>query len=114
MSRVIDSHHHLWNFSEAEYDWIRRDMSVLRQDFTPEMLYSELAASGIDGCVAVQARQSLEETDRLLALAKGLPLHKGRYRLVTLTERQRGKGDSIQSRRRTRQTPGGCSTRGRG
>ena len=77
MSRVIDSHHHLWNFSEAEYDWIRRDMSVLRQDFTPEMLYSELAASGIDGCVAVQARQSLEETDRLLALAKDSPFIKG-------------------------------------
>ncbi len=77
MNKVIDSHHHLWNFSEAEYGWIDRDMIVLRQDFSPGMLRSELAASGIDGCVAVQARQSLEETDWLLTLANKSPFIKG-------------------------------------
>jgi L-fuconolactonase len=77
MSSIIDSHHHLWNYSEAEYGWISPEMSALRRDFTPQMLFPELTSVGIDGTVAVQARQTLAETDWLLSLAENSPFIKG-------------------------------------
>jgi L-fuconolactonase len=66
----IDAHHHLWSYSSAEYDWISEEMEVLRRDFLPEDLDSVLASAHIDGSIAVQARQTLAETDWLLSLAQ--------------------------------------------
>ena len=45
-------------------------MRLLRRDFLPKDLMAEMAAAGIDGAVAVQARQTLEETRWLLELAE--------------------------------------------
>ena len=58
----IDAHHHLWRYTPEEYGWIDEEMKVLRLDFLPRDLYAEIAAAGIDGTVAVQERQTLEET----------------------------------------------------
>jgi L-fuconolactonase len=66
---VIDSHQHFWRYNPAEYGWISDSMSVLRRDFLPDDLKSEVARAGIDGVVSVQARQSLAETRWLLELA---------------------------------------------
>lgn len=66
----IDAHHHLWRYTPEEYGWIDEEMKVLRLDFLPRDLYAEIAAAGIDGTVAVQARQTLEETRWLLDLAE--------------------------------------------
>jgi L-fuconolactonase len=66
----IDSHHHLWRYSPHEYDWIDDSMAALRRDFGPEDLKRELDAAGFQGAVAVQARQTLEETRWLLDLAE--------------------------------------------
>lgn len=65
----IDAHHHLWKYSAQEYDWIDDNMKIIRRDFLPADLKQVLASAGIDGAVAVQARQILEETDWLLGLA---------------------------------------------
>lgn len=65
----IDAHQHFWKFDAAEYGWIGADKQVLRKDFLPGDLEPELAAAGITGTISVQARQSLEETRWLLALA---------------------------------------------
>jgi L-fuconolactonase len=65
----IDAHHHFWTYSREEYGWIDESMAVIRRDFLPEHLEPEIRACGIDGVVSVQARQTLEETRRLLALA---------------------------------------------
>jgi L-fuconolactonase len=46
-------------------------MAALRRDFLPADLKPELERSGFQGCVAVQARQTLEETRWLLELAEG-------------------------------------------
>lgn len=70
MKRVIDAHHHLWEFNEREYGWIGADMSSIRRDFSVWDLESELSAVGVDGTVAVQARQTLAETDFLLEIAE--------------------------------------------
>ena len=65
----IDSHHHLWRFNPKEYGWIDEQMQVLRHDFLPPDLYKEISAAGINASIAVQARQTLEETRWLLELA---------------------------------------------
>lgn len=74
---IIDAHHHLWRYSPAEYPWIDDTMTQLRQDFVVEDLERELAGAGIQGAVAVQARQTLEETDWLLSVAEKSPLLRG-------------------------------------
>lgn len=66
---VIDSHHHFWNYTEADYGWIPPAWSVIRRDFLPDDLRREIAIAGVDGVISVQARQSLAETDWLLGFA---------------------------------------------
>lgn len=66
---VIDSHHHFWRYTAEEYGWIPPEWAALRRDFGPEDLGREIAASGVDGVVSVQARQTLAETDWLLEIA---------------------------------------------
>ena len=65
---MIDSHHHLWNYSAAEYDWIPPG-SPLAQDQLLDQLDAATSAAGVDGTVVVQARQTLAESDWLLSLA---------------------------------------------
>jgi L-fuconolactonase len=67
----IDAHQHFWRYSEEEYGWINDAMASIRRDFLPVHLLPLLEESGIDATVAVQARQSLEETEWLLELAEG-------------------------------------------
>lgn len=65
----IDAHHHFWNYNAAEYGWIPNAEPNLRRNFGPVDLQRELAITGIDGVVSVQARQTIEETRWLLELA---------------------------------------------
>jgi L-fuconolactonase len=65
----IDAHHHLWRYSAQEYAWLDEPMKELRRDFLPKDLIREIAAAGIGGTVAVQARQTMEETRWLLQQA---------------------------------------------
>jgi L-fuconolactonase len=73
----IDAHQHFWQYSAAEYGWISDPISVLRRDFLPRDLQPLLQANGFDGSIAVQARQSLEETRWLLELAQQNAFVKG-------------------------------------
>jgi L-fuconolactonase len=65
----LDSHQHFWSFDEREYDWIDERMSRIRRDFAPADLEPLLKRNGFDGSIAVQVRQSLQETESLLDLA---------------------------------------------
>jgi L-fuconolactonase len=69
-SMVIDSHHHFWRYSQAEYGWITESMSILRRDFLPSDLKSEISRTSVEAVVSVQARQSVTETQWLLELAE--------------------------------------------
>jgi hypothetical protein len=73
----IDAHQHFWNYSAAEYPWIGAGPERLARDYLPPDLDPLLAGEGLDGSVAVQARQSVEESRWLLALAEAHPLVKG-------------------------------------
>ena len=65
----IDSHQHFWRYNSTEYEWIDGSMSALRRNFLPQDLEPHLRNAGFDACVAVQARQTLEEMRWLLELA---------------------------------------------
>ena len=70
---MIDAHQHYWRYGPGEYGWIDESMSAIRRDFLPHDARHEMDAAGIDGAIAVQARQTLEETRWLLDLAEQHP-----------------------------------------
>jgi L-fucono-1,5-lactonase len=65
----IDAHQHLWRYEPQDHAWITESMGVLRNDYLPEDLERNLRAEGLDGSVAVQASQTVAETEWLLDLA---------------------------------------------
>ncbi len=65
----IDSHQHFWRYNSAEHAWISDEMAQLRRDFLPEDLWPLLQGVAFDGCIAVQVRQTLDETNWLLEIA---------------------------------------------
>ncbi len=74
---IIDSHQHFWHYEPKKHDWIDDSMSVIRKDFTPDDLKLVYQENNIDGCVAVQADQTLIETDFLVNLASDNDFIKG-------------------------------------
>ena len=72
----IDAHQHFWRYDPAQYPWIPAG-SVLTKDYLPETVADELRRCNFDGCVAIQACQSLEETMWLLQLADEAPIIHG-------------------------------------
>jgi L-fuconolactonase len=70
---VIDAHHHLWDLSKREYDWLA-DLDPIRRTYT----VADLAAvSPATATVLVQTIPSVEETEELLATASSTPLIAG-------------------------------------
>lgn len=82
----IDSHQHFWEINDTDYVWMGEEHAVIKRDFLPADLRPLLADSGLDGCVAVQARQMTVETDWLLALAASHDLIRGVVGWVPLCE----------------------------
>ncbi len=66
---TVDAHQHFWSYTPADFGWISDPMAAIRRDFSPADLAPLLLQTGIDRTVAVQARQSIEETNWLLSLA---------------------------------------------
>jgi L-fuconolactonase len=74
---TIDAHHHLWRFTPEEFGWLDGPLAALRRDFGTADLRAAMQAAGVDGAVAVQARQTLDETAWLLDVAAKTPEIKG-------------------------------------
>jgi L-fuconolactonase len=72
-NRILDSHHHLWDYSAQQYPWIPVG-SPLEQSYSLDDLARHSGECNLQASVAVQARQTLEETDWLLSLAEANPL----------------------------------------
>ena len=73
----LDAHQHFWQYNPRDYGWMGPGMERLQVDHLPEDLRPYLATQAIDGTIAVQARQTLEETRWLLDLADQYPFIKG-------------------------------------
>lgn len=73
----IDAHQHFWQFDAVRDTWITENMTAIQRDFGPDDLQPLLEQNGFDGCVAVQADQTEQETDYLLDLAAQHPFIQG-------------------------------------
>ena len=73
----VDTHQHFWKYDPGEYEWIDESMAPLRRDFLPPDARREMDAIGVIAGIAVQARQTLEETAWLLELADEFPFIAG-------------------------------------
>jgi L-fuconolactonase len=73
----IDSHQHFWRYRPETHGWIDASMEVLKRDFLPADLEPLLRSQGFDGCIAVQAAESLDDTRFLLSLAERHPFIHG-------------------------------------
>ncbi len=69
----IDTHQHFWNYNQRHHLWMTSSMDKLRRDYLPPDLMPLMNAAGVGGSIAVQARQSLEESIWLLQLAEDYP-----------------------------------------
>lgn len=73
----IDSHQHFWKYNPTDYGWIDDRMKILKRDWLAGDLEPVLLEAGFAGSVAVQARQTPEETRWLLNLAEKHDFIKG-------------------------------------
>ncbi|MFF7450229.1 MULTISPECIES: amidohydrolase family protein [unclassified Streptomyces] len=103
---TVDAHHHVWDLSVRDQDWIPEG-SPIRRDFTVADLAPEAAAAGVDRTVLVQTVTVAEETPEFLALAAGHDLVAGVVGWTDLT-----RPDVADELARLRSLPGGRFLKG--
>ncbi|MCQ4212100.1 amidohydrolase family protein [Streptomyces longispororuber] len=70
MTGIVDAHHHVWDLSVRDQDWITGpELAPIRRDFTLDDLAPEARAAGVTATVLVQTVTVAEETPEFLALA---------------------------------------------
>lgn len=74
---IIDSHIHFWLYKKEKHSWLDDEKAFIRRDFLPEELKEVYIKNMVEGCIAVQADQTLAENDFLLYLAKEHTFIKG-------------------------------------
>ncbi len=74
---MIDSHQHFWTYNVNRDVWITEEMGRIRKNFYPNDSVELFAQNQIDGCIAVQADSSEEETFFLISLAEQSEFIKG-------------------------------------
>jgi len=74
---MIDSHQHFWKYNVNRDIWITEEMGRIRKNFYPNDSVELFAQNQIDGCIAVQADSSEEETFFLISLAEQSEFIKG-------------------------------------
>lgn len=84
----LDSHQHFWNYTANpdDFPWMTDSLQALKRNYLPTDLAPLRADAGIDGTIAVQARELEAETDFLLQLAAGDPSIRGVVGWVDLCE----------------------------
>jgi L-fuconolactonase len=74
---MIDSHQHFWTYNVNRDVWITEDMGRIRKNFYPNDSVELFSKNQIDGCIAVQADSSEDETFFLISLAEQSEFIKG-------------------------------------
>ncbi|MFI6879781.1 amidohydrolase family protein [Streptomyces sp. NPDC050400] len=70
MTGIVDAHHHVWDLSVRDQDWITGpELAPIRRDFTLDDLAPDARAAGVTATVLVQTVTVAEETPEFLALA---------------------------------------------
>ncbi|MGW2517928.1 amidohydrolase family protein [Streptomyces sp. NPDC001617] len=103
---TVDAHHHVWDLSVRDQDWIP-EHSPIRRNFTVADLEPEARAAGVDRTVLVQTITVPEETPEFLALAACHDLIAGVVGWTDLT-----RPDITDELARLRELPGGAYLKG--
>jgi len=74
---MIDSHQHFWTYNINRDVWITEEMGRIRKNFYPNHSVELFTQNQINGCIAVQADSSEDETFFLISLAKQSEFIKG-------------------------------------
>ncbi|CAL9284691.1 MULTISPECIES: amidohydrolase family protein [Streptomyces] len=105
---VTDAHHHVWDLSVRDQDWITGpELAPIRRDFTLKDLEPEARAAGVGRTVLVQTITVPEETPEFLALADEHDLVAGVVGWTDLT-----RPDVADELARLRELPGGRYLKG--
>ncbi|MEV8031736.1 amidohydrolase family protein [Streptomyces sp. NPDC086182] len=105
---TVDAHHHVWDLSVRDQDWITGpELQPLRRNFGMADLAPEAATAGVDRTVLVQTVTVADETPELLALAQESSLVAGVVGWTDLT-----RPDVADELARLREMPGGRRLRG--
>ena len=73
---MLDTHHHLWSYNADDYPWIPADTPLAQNHLLVE-LEEATSLAGVTGTIAVQARQTTEESASLLKIAHQSDLIRG-------------------------------------
>lgn len=87
---IVDSHHHLWDLSLFQYEWMPEDNTILRQSYLPADLAPILEHCSVEGSVVVQADQTVEEAKFLLECANDFAWIRGVVGWVDLQDEKVG------------------------
>jgi predicted TIM-barrel fold metal-dependent hydrolase len=86
--QIVDAHHHLWDLSVRDQDWITGDeLAPLRRDFLLDEYAALAQSAGVSASVVVQTVTVPGETTELLALAADSTLIAGVVGWTDLTSR---------------------------
>lgn len=66
---IIDAHQHFWDLEKCTYSWLVPEYGVIYDSFTAKDLAPLLKESGVHKTVAVQAADTYEDTEYMLASA---------------------------------------------
>ena len=73
MNRVVDTHIHIWDFSQAEYPWLRGNTSILNRTYDLNELEPQRKTAGVTHGVLVQAANNAEDTAWMIRTAESHP-----------------------------------------
>lgn len=80
----IDAHQSFWLYEEENFIWMTEEMSLLKRNFLPNDISQTLKDNNIDGLVAIQLRDSWQETNLLIELSQVYKVIKGIVGVVDL------------------------------
>lgn len=66
---IIDAHQHFWNLEKVDYPWLTAEYGPLYRTYTPAELMPQLEGAGVRATVLVQAADSYQDTESMLAQA---------------------------------------------
>ncbi len=84
--RIIDTHVHIWDLENIRYPWLDGDQTILNRSYTIQELEPARLEAGITGGVFVQAADSYEDADYMLAMCETTPWMKGAVCWMPLTD----------------------------